>query len=151
MLARNTSDPASGSGSDGPPSLVLGAPRTIDTSPELVGSVDVGLAPFPYNGATTVMDCAWNGVPVVAKAGGASFTTRMGCSVLSVMGLDELIAADEDGYVRIAAELASSPQRLAELRCTLRERLERSPLRDFSGFTRALESAYREMWQRWCD
>lgn len=118
---------------------------------ELVGSVDVGLAPFPYNGATTVMDCAWNGVPVVAKAGGASFTTRMGCSVLSVMGLDELIAADEDGYVRIAAELASSPQRLAELRCTLRERLERSPLRDFSGFTRALESAYREMWQRWCD
>jgi protein O-GlcNAc transferase len=117
---------------------------------ELMGAVDIALAPFPYNGATTVMDCLWNGLPVVAKAGAETFTTRLGCSVLDTMGLAELIGADEDEYVRIAAGLASDLPRLSELRRTLRDRLERSPMRDFRGFTREVESAYRAMWKRWC-
>ena len=117
---------------------------------ELMGAVDIALAPFPYNGATTVMDCLWNGLPVVAKAGRETFTTRLGCSVLAAMGLSEWIAADEDEYIRIAARLAADAPGLCELRRTLRQRLERSPMRDFRGFTRELESAYREMWKRWC-
>jgi len=117
---------------------------------QLIGSVDIGLAPFPYNGATTLMDCIWNGVPVVAKAGAETFATRLGCGVLASMGLDELIAADNDDYVRIAAGLASAPGRLSSLRQTLRGKLEHSPMRDFSGFTKALESAYRAMWRTWC-
>lgn len=117
---------------------------------ELMGEVDIALAPFPYNGATTVMDCLWNGLPVVAKAGAETFTTRLGCSVLASMGLSELIAADDDEYVRIAAGLAANAPGLAELRRTLRPRLERSPMRDFPGFTRELESAYRAMWKTWC-
>lgn len=117
---------------------------------ELMGEVDIALAPFPYNGATTVMDCLWNGLPVVAKAGAETFTTRLGCSVLASMGLSELIGDDDDGYIRIAARLAADAPGLAELRRTLRERLERSPMRDFAGFTRELEYAYREMWKGWC-
>jgi predicted O-linked N-acetylglucosamine transferase (SPINDLY family) len=117
---------------------------------ELMGAVDIALAPFPYNGATTAMDCLWNGLPVVAKAGGETFSTRLGCSVLAAMGLSELIAADADEYLRIAAGLASDAPRLAELRRTLRQKLECSPMRDFRGFTRELESAYREMWKGWC-
>jgi predicted O-linked N-acetylglucosamine transferase (SPINDLY family) len=116
----------------------------------LVGSVDIGLAPFPYNGATTLMDCLWNGVPVVAMKGGETFTTRLGCSVLASMRLDELIASDHDDYVRIAARLASDPRRLSDLRHALRDRLEHSPMRDFPGFTKSLESAYRSMWRAWC-
>jgi protein O-GlcNAc transferase len=117
---------------------------------ELMGEVDIALAPFPYNGATTVMDCLWNGLPVVAKAGAETFTTRLGCSVLASMDLAELIGADDEDYIRIAAELAADTPRLAELRATMRQRLERSPMRDFPGFTRELESAYRAMWKRWC-
>jgi predicted O-linked N-acetylglucosamine transferase (SPINDLY family) len=117
---------------------------------ELMGEVDIALAPFPYNGATTVMDCLWNGLPVVAKAGAETFTTRLGCSVLAASGLSELIGADDDEYIRIAAGLAADAVRLGELRRSLRQRLERSPMRDFAGFTRDLESAYRAMWKRWC-
>ena len=117
---------------------------------ELIGEVDIALAPFPYNGATTVMDCLWNGLPVVAKAGAETFTTRLGCSVLAATGLSELIGAGDDDYIRIAAGLASDAPRLAELRRTLRQRLERSPMRDFAGFTKELESAYRAMWKSWC-
>jgi predicted O-linked N-acetylglucosamine transferase (SPINDLY family) len=70
--------------------------------------------------------------------------------VLAAAGLPELIAADDEDYVRIAAGLASHGDRLSELRQTLRQKLERSPLRDFAGFTRGLESAYRSMWKAWC-
>jgi predicted O-linked N-acetylglucosamine transferase (SPINDLY family) len=117
---------------------------------ELIASTDIALAPWPYNGATTVMDCLWNGVPVVSRAGGETFSTRLGCSVLAATGLTELIGADESDYVRIASELADDAERLAGLRQTLRQRLEQSPLRDFRGFTSGLESAYRSMWQAWC-
>jgi predicted O-linked N-acetylglucosamine transferase (SPINDLY family) len=117
---------------------------------ELMGAADIALAPWPYNGATTVMDCLWNGLPVVSMTGGETFSTRLGCSVLATAGLPELIAADAQDYVRIAAELASDVPRLAALRPTLRQKIERSPLRDFRGFTRGLESAYRSMWKAWC-
>jgi predicted O-linked N-acetylglucosamine transferase (SPINDLY family) len=116
----------------------------------LMGETDIALAPFPYNGATTVMDCLWNGLPVVAMAGGETFSSRLGCSVLVQAGLPELIAHDAEDYLRVAAELAGAPRKLAAMRQKLRPKLERSPLRDFAGFTRGLERAYRSMWRAWC-
>ena len=47
--------------------------------------------------------------------------------------------------------MASEVGRLEQLRRELRERIARSPLLDFLGFTRNLELAYREMWARWCE
>ena len=117
---------------------------------ELMETVDVALAPFPYNGATTVMDCLWNGLPVVAKEGTETFSSRLGCSVLAELGLSALIARDNDEYVRIAIELASAMRRLIGLRGSLRQRLDESSLRDFPRFTRGLELAYRSMWRDWC-
>jgi protein O-GlcNAc transferase len=117
---------------------------------ELMGDVDVALAPFPYNGATTVMDCLWNGLPVVAKEGAETFSSRLGCSVLAELGLSGLIARDNDEYVRIATGLACAMPELIRLRGSLRQRLEESSLRDFPRFTRGLELAYRSMWKDWC-
>jgi len=117
---------------------------------ELMGTVDIGLAPFPYNGATTMLDCLWNGLPVVAKKGGETFYSRMGCSILSELGLSKLVASDLDEYIRIAAELASNVQELYRLRQCLRQKLEQSPMRDFPEFTRGLEFGYRSMWKQWC-
>lgn len=117
---------------------------------ELMAEADIALAPYPYNGATTAMDCLWNGLPVISKAGGATFYSRLGCAVLESAGLSELIAVDEQDYIGIATRLAGDPARLSDLRRTLRDRMERSPMRDFAGFTRSLEAAYREMWKAWC-
>ena len=117
---------------------------------ELMGTVDLALAPFPYNGATTMMDCLWNGLPVVAKEGGETFCSRLGCSVLAQLGLSGLIARDDDEYIRIAIELTSNMEALSSLRGSLREKMNQSPMRDFDGFTRGLEDAYRAMWRNWC-
>jgi predicted O-linked N-acetylglucosamine transferase (SPINDLY family) len=112
--------------------------------------IDIALDPFPYGGGTTTCDALWMGVPVVSLAGQTA-VGRGGLSILSNLGLQELVARDADGYVRIAAQLAGDLPRLAELRATLRERMQRSPLMDAPRFARNVEAAYREMWGRWCE
>jgi predicted O-linked N-acetylglucosamine transferase (SPINDLY family) len=69
---------------------------------------------------------------------------------LSTVGLPEWIAADGEGYVRRAVAAARDKAGLTSLRGSLRARLQSSPIMDEAGFTRALEGAYRGMWQRWC-
>ncbi|HZQ72367.1 MAG TPA: tetratricopeptide repeat protein [Burkholderiales bacterium] len=110
------------------------------------GSVDIALDSFPYNGATTTCEALWMGVPVVSIAGDRH-AGRMGSSILSAVGLAELVARDVDGYVERCAALAADPQRLAQMRAGLRERVRRSPLMDEAGFTRALERDYIAAWE----
>ena len=52
--------------------------------------------------------------------------------------------------MQIAVELANDLPRLAQLRATLRERMQKSPLMDAPRFVRNVEAAYRTMWRRWC-
>jgi len=111
--------------------------------------IDLALDSFPYNGTTTTLHALWMGVPFVALAG-STHVARVGASILANIGLEDWIARDVSDYVRIAAERAADPARLAELRQTLRARLECSPILDEVGFTRRLEGAYFECWQRWC-
>jgi predicted O-linked N-acetylglucosamine transferase (SPINDLY family) len=98
---------------------------------------------------TTTGDALWMGVPVVALRGNGP-VSRASFSLLSNLGLSELVASTEDEYVRIASDLANDFTRLANLRATLRGRMEASPLLDFPGFARNLEAAFRDMWQHWC-
>jgi predicted O-linked N-acetylglucosamine transferase (SPINDLY family) len=111
--------------------------------------IDVALDPFPYGGGTTSCDALWMGVPVVSLAGQTA-VGRGGLSILSNLGLTDLVARDCEQYVRIAADLANNLPRLGELRATLRARMQNSPLMDTPRFAGNIEAAYRAMWQRWC-
>jgi predicted O-linked N-acetylglucosamine transferase (SPINDLY family) len=111
--------------------------------------IDVGLDTFPYNGHTTSLDSFWMGVPVITRVG-QTVVGRAGWSQLCNLGLKELAANDDAEFVRIAAELAGNLSRLAELRSTLRSRMQQSPLMDHQRFTANIENAYREMWRNWC-
>ena len=116
----------------------------------LVGEVDIGLDPFPFNGCTTTFEALWMGVPVVTLAG-RRFLGRMGASFLTHLGLPELVAEDADGYVAAAAELASDLDRLSVLRKGLRRRILESPLCDAPSYSRSIEVAFRAAWRRWCE
>lgn len=115
----------------------------------LHNSIDIGLDAFPYAGGTTTLHSLWMGVPVVTLDG-RNVVSRGGVSILSVLGLKELIAQTEDQYLDIALSLAGDRERLARLRDGLRRRMAQSPLMDEKRFTRDLEAAYREMWREWC-
>jgi protein O-GlcNAc transferase len=112
--------------------------------------VDVALDTYPYHGTTTSCEAMWMGVPVITIAGQAHIS-RVGVSLLSNVGLPELIAQSPEEYVSIAADLARDLPRLTELRRTLRSRMRASPLMDARRFARNLEAAYRQMWRNWCE
>jgi protein O-GlcNAc transferase len=113
------------------------------------GRADIALDPFPYSGTMTTLEALWMGVPVVALRGD-TIAGRQSAALLTVAGLGELVAEDEESYVEIATGLAADPGRLAEIRTGMRSRLRASPLLDVAGFTRGLESAYRMMWRDFC-
>jgi predicted O-linked N-acetylglucosamine transferase (SPINDLY family) len=115
---------------------------------EMYHRLDIVLDTFPYNGHTTSLDALWMGVPVVSLAGKTP-VSRAGLSQLTNVGLPELVAHLEEDYVIIAVELAGDLPRLAQLRSTLRARMQASVLTDAPRFTRQVEQAYRKMWQAW--
>jgi predicted O-linked N-acetylglucosamine transferase (SPINDLY family) len=110
----------------------------------LHGDVDIFLDTAPFAGHTTTCHAMWMGVPVITLPG-RPHRSRMGASVLTNVGLQELIAGNEDDYVRIACELAADVPRLSKLRASLRQRMVDSPLLDGPRFVRNLESAYEQM------
>jgi predicted O-linked N-acetylglucosamine transferase (SPINDLY family) len=111
--------------------------------------LDIVLDTYPYNGHTTTCDALWMGVPVVSLAGQTA-VGRGGLSILSTIGLPELVADSQELYVRLASDLAHDSGRLGELRSTLRQRMAQSPLMDAPRFARNIEAAYRQMWRTWC-
>jgi predicted O-linked N-acetylglucosamine transferase (SPINDLY family) len=111
--------------------------------------IDIALDSFPYSGGTTTCDAIWMGLPVVTLAGQKA-VGRGGVSILANIGASELIANTPQQYVQIATGLASDLPRLAELRRTLRARMQASPLMDAPRFARTIEAAYRQMWRNWC-
>ena len=116
----------------------------------LYNKIDCVLDTFPCNGHTTTLDALWMGVPVVSLVGKTAMG-RAGKSILTNIGLPELVADTHEQYMQIAVKMAGDLPQLAELRRTLRQRMEASPLMDAPRFTRNVESAYREMWKKWCN
>ena len=115
----------------------------------LYNEIDIALDPFPCVGGTTSMDTLWMGVPFVTLAG-KHFGARMGVTILTNAGLQELIAENREEYIKIAVDLATNRARLKTLRHDLREKIATSPLMNQQSFTRNMENAYREMWRIYC-
>jgi predicted O-linked N-acetylglucosamine transferase (SPINDLY family) len=117
---------------------------------KLYHQIDLCLDPLPYNGHTTSLDAFWMGVPTLTMPG-CTAAGRAGWSQLCNLGLKELAAETPEQFVALAVQVASDLPRLRELRGSLRQRMEQSPLMDAGRFARNVESAYREVWRRWCE
>jgi protein O-GlcNAc transferase len=112
-------------------------------------NIDIALDTFPYTGGTTTCDALWMGVPTITLAGDLGIS-RMSASILTTVGVPELIARDAAEFTCIAATLAQNPDRMSELRATMRPRLAQSPLTDAKRFTQDLQDAFRRAWREWC-
>ncbi len=128
---------------------LMGETKETSDHMGMYSKVDIGLDPWPYNGTTTTVEAMYMGVPVVVREGN-SHVSRVGVSLLSNVGLADLIAKDDADYVRLAVELAGNQTRRVELRSKLRAMITSSVLCDHAGFTRRLEAHYRQAWREWC-
>lgn len=110
------------------------------------GKVDIALDSFPYHGTTTTCDTLWMGIPVITRAGN-THVSRVGVSLLTRVGLGQLVADDDREYIDQAVRLASDLESLSELRHGLRQMFRQSGLGDGAAFTGQIESVYRRLWR----
>jgi predicted O-linked N-acetylglucosamine transferase (SPINDLY family) len=108
---------------------------------------DVFLDTFYYNAHSTGAEALMMGLPMVTRLGEA-FAARVGASLLTAVGLPELIATDTAGYESIALRLAQDPAAHKDVREKLARNIRTYPLFDTKRYIRNLESAYHEMWRR---
>jgi predicted O-linked N-acetylglucosamine transferase (SPINDLY family) len=108
---------------------------------------DLFLDTIPYNAHATASDALWAGVPVLTCSG-ATFASRVAGSLLTAVGLPELITHSLEDYEALALKLARDPALLASLRQKLARNRETHALFDTARFTRHIEAAYTTMWER---
>lgn len=109
---------------------------------------DLFLDTLPFNAGTTASDALWSGLPVLTQTG-QSFAGRMATSILSNIGLNELIAVTASDYEEKAINLANNPQLTKNLKQKLAEHIKTEPLFDTQKFARNLEAGYLKIHQSW--
>ncbi len=111
------------------------------------GAADLFLDTLPYNGGATASDVLRAGLPLLTQAGDA-FPGRMAASLLSSLGLHDLVTDSAGEYEARAVELAQDPARLAGLRARLVAARGQATLFDTARFTRHLEAGFVAMHER---
>ena len=111
---------------------------------------DLFLDTFNVNAHTTASDALWAGLPVITKLG-KGFAARVAGSILSAVGLSELITDSEQAYEALAIELANRPDLLAKIVSKLETNRLTQPLFDSVMYTRHLECGYQMAYDRYVE
>jgi|LauGreDrversion4_2_1035121.scaffolds.fasta_scaffold86882_2 predicted O-linked N-acetylglucosamine transferase (SPINDLY family) len=109
---------------------------------------DLFLDTLPYNAHTTCSDALWAGLPVLTLMG-HTFPGRVSSSLLSAMGLSELVTHTREEYEELAIGLSKNPQKLSDIKLKLAKNRLSAPLFDTPLFAKNLENAYIEMHGRY--
>jgi predicted O-linked N-acetylglucosamine transferase (SPINDLY family) len=107
---------------------------------------DLFLDTLYYNAHTSAYDALSTGLPVITCSG-TTFASRVAASLLTAVGLPELITTTVEQYEQLAIQLAHSPTQLQQLKQKLAQNATTCPLFDTPRFTRNIEEAYRAMWE----
>jgi predicted O-linked N-acetylglucosamine transferase (SPINDLY family) len=110
-------------------------------------TMDLFVDTLPYNAGTTASDALWAGLPVLTCVG-QGFAGRIAASLLRAVDLSELITVTPAQYEDLAVHLAKNPAQLAQIRQKLANNRFAAPLFDAARFTRNLESAYTQIYER---
>lgn len=104
---------------------------------------DLFVDTFNYNAHTTASDALWAGLPVVTKMG-QQFAARVTASLLTAIGLPELITHTEAEYEALIGALATDPGRLSAIRVKLADDRRTHPLFDTRLYTRHFEAGLQQ-------
>jgi predicted O-linked N-acetylglucosamine transferase (SPINDLY family) len=130
-----------------PDRLVFAGQKPYREHLERYALADLFLDSSPFNGGATASDALSMGIPVLTCAGD-SFASRMAGSLLSYLGLGELVTGSLEEYEARAIALATNQLPLGPLRDRLRQARTAHPFFDTDHYRRCLEAAYVTMWER---
>ena len=115
-----------------------------------ITKADLFLDTFNFNAGAIANDALWCGLPVLTLQG-QSYVARMASSLLTAVGLPELITTSGDDYEQLALDLATNPEKLSAIKVRLNTEHDNSVLFDTGQFTKDIETAYRRMYDRYFD
>lgn len=115
-----------------------------------LGIADVVLDTYPYNGATTTLETLWMGIPLVTRVG-EQFAARNSYTMMMNVGVTEGIAWTDEEYVEWGVRLGKDPALRQQIAWQLRQSRQTAPLWNAKQFTREMEKAYQQMWQRYVE
>ena len=105
---------------------------------------DLVLDTFPFNAGTTASDVLWMGTPLLTRSG-RTYISRMAGSLLSAVGLPDLITDSLADYEKRAVELGRNPARIASYKRYLAEHGRQSALFDIPQIVRHIEDAFARL------
>jgi predicted O-linked N-acetylglucosamine transferase (SPINDLY family) len=111
---------------------------------------DLFLDTHPYNAGATASNVLRAGIPIVTFRGN-TFASRYGASLLTAVGMPELITASLQDYEDLAIELASEPAKYQDIRSRLARSVTSSPLFNTREFARNIEKAYSRAGERFAN
>jgi len=111
---------------------------------------DLCLDTFPYGGGTTTCHALWMGLPTLTKVGQGPAGNFSRWALTHLGLVDEFVARDNDDFVRKGLACLQDLPRLADLRQTLRQRMNHSMLLQPTLAAAAVSAAFRQAWQHWC-
>jgi predicted O-linked N-acetylglucosamine transferase (SPINDLY family) len=127
-----------------PDRLVFASRRPIAEHLARHRLADLFLDALPCNAHTTTSDALWTGLPVLTAVG-ETFSGRVAASLLTGMGMPELITRSLEEYAQVALTLAQDKDKLAQIRAKLVRQRETAPLFDTARYTRNLERSFEMM------
>ena len=111
---------------------------------------DLFIDTWPYSAHTTASDALWTGLPILTLIG-ESFASRVAASLLSAMGLPELITTTTEQFEALAIEFGKSPQKLQTIKNKIEFNRESAPLFDTPSYTKDIESVYLNIYQNYLE
>jgi predicted O-linked N-acetylglucosamine transferase (SPINDLY family) len=105
---------------------------------------DLFLDAWPCNAHTTTSDALWAGLPVLTFPG-ESFASRVAASLITAIGLPEMIMSSTEEYENTAIYYGQNSKELLDLKERLKANRLSSSLFDSKRFTANIESLYLQL------
>lgn len=112
-------------------------------------AADLFLDTWTFNAHTTGLDALQAGLPMVSLKG-VGWSSRYGASLLSAVGLQELITATPEDYCALVVALGHDRPRLRALHARLAERIQHANPFAPERMAPRLGAIFSQAWERYC-
>jgi predicted O-linked N-acetylglucosamine transferase (SPINDLY family) len=127
--------------------FIFAEPVSHDEHLRRISAADLFLDSYPYNAHTTAGDALYCGVPVLTRFGD-SFSSRVGLSLLSVLGLSHLAKSSSADYARCAVQLGTNSEALNFIRRDLEHAVRQSDLFNITRYTECFEKGLQTIFNK---
>ncbi|MBK69446.1 MAG: hypothetical protein CMF54_06635 [Legionellales bacterium] len=131
-----------------PNRIIFSSKQKLDVHLARHRLADLFLDTFTCNAHTTASDALWAELPIITKSGN-TFASRVASSLLTSLGLDELITYNIKDYENLAINLSENKNKLNTINNKLKKNKLSMSLFNTLKFTRNIENAYSIIYDKY--